>query len=271
MEQFPEIPDLADAPAVVERGHVWVTELVAGDPLRFRVLADGRVEFGDRQRVFGTSVPPEREFAARHVRTSLDRRALAAAVEDPTDYTFFAVATRRKGLDYDWERLPPVVGVGVHDGRAGTLRPPDAAHGIFDRLGLAPVEPVAREVAARDFDADDYATPGSAYHDGPAKGVVIANKAGGLARRHNPAFPDEDSATGRPGSYDSADELAAAFATDERIRRALEEHDAADAADAVYDLVVCAAHPHVFGRGGVDRERLRSAVATRVYERVGDG
>jgi hypothetical protein len=303
MEAFPEIPELADAPEVVEQGHCWVTELVDGDPIRFRLGGDGRLEFGDRRRTFGTNPPPEYGYAADHVRETLDREALTAAVEDPGDYTFFAVGTRRRAIDYDWDRIPPVLGTDVYDGHEERFRPPDAVHGIFERLGLAPVNPLDREVTARDFDPECYATTDSAWYDGPANGVVIHNKAGGRAKRYHPAFGssgpgggndpgtgsgpggrnesghggvgdpggEDDPTANRAGEYDDAAELAREFATADRIDEALETHDAADAVDRVFAVVVRAAHPHVFGRGGVDVDELRSAVASRVYRRVGNG
>lgn len=285
MEAFPEIPELADAPEVVEQGHCWVTELIDGDPVRFRLHGDGRLEFGDRRRTFGTDVPPEYEYAARHVRENLEREALAAAVAAPADYTFFAVGTRRRTVNYDWDRIPAVLGTDVHDGREDRYRPPDAVHGIFERLGLAPVNPLDREVAARDFDLEHYAAPDSAWYDGPARGVVFHNKAGGRAKRSHPAFGSNGTEGGhgseadpgsedrppvnRAGEYDDAADLARAFATTDRIEEALAAHDATDAVDRVFAVVVRAAHPHVFGRGGVDVDELRSAVASRVYRRVG--
>lgn len=281
MKRYPEIPRLADAPTVLEGGHCWITELVDGDNLRFRVQADGRIEFGSRTRRFGASVPSAYEYAARHVRATLDRATFRTAVDDVTDYVFYGVATRRRRIAYDWESLPPVLGIDVWDDASGSFRPPDAVEGIFEGLGVAPVNVLAREVNVRDFDPETYTVPDSAWYDGPALGVVIRNKAGGWAKRYHPSFDESGDAesvstsdasdtnergASQPHDYESADGLAAAFATEERIRRAVTTAPTLDAAEQrVFDLVVRAAHPHVFRHGGIDPGDLRSALATRVH------
>jgi len=268
VKRYPEIPPLSEASEVVERGHCWITELVDGDHLRFRLRADGRIEFGDRRRTFGGDPPATYGYAVRHVRSSLDRERLRAAVEDVADYVFFGVATRRRRIDYDWERLSPVVGIDVWDAGAGSFRPPDAVEGIFDRLGIAPVNAIVRERNARDFDPEVDTVTESAWYDGPALGVVIRNKAGGRAKRYHPAFEGE---TGTAVDLDaeSAADLAATVVSDERVRRALSETGDPDVAvDRLYDLTVRAAHPLVLG-GGIDRGELRSAVAERVHRTAG--
>ena len=48
MKPFPPLPPVAETD--LGDGHLWVQELVAGEPLRFRLDADGTLTFGNRQR-----------------------------------------------------------------------------------------------------------------------------------------------------------------------------------------------------------------------------
>ncbi|WP_232745062.1 hypothetical protein [Halorubrum aethiopicum] len=66
------------------------------------------------------------------------------------------MATHRRAIEYDWERLPSFLGHDVWSETAGSFRPPDAAEAIFERLGLDPVNAVERERRARDFDPESY-------------------------------------------------------------------------------------------------------------------
>ncbi|MFC6752975.1 hypothetical protein ACFQEU_05770, partial [Halorubrum tibetense] len=80
-----DISPTADASAVdashdpFGSGHLWVTELVAGDPLRFRLTDAGFLEFGDRNGVFDHDAVPLRYRAAvGAVRERFARDAFAA-------------------------------------------------------------------------------------------------------------------------------------------------------------------------------------------------
>jgi hypothetical protein len=219
MRQYPSIPTVADAPPeTFERGHLWLTELVAGAHLRFQLRPSGRLRFGDRTRTYDDpdDLPPRYGRAVRHVESALDRTALRAAVDDVTDVVFFGEATVHAGVDYDWPRVPPFLGFDVWSASKEAFRPPDAAEAIFERLGLDPVNAVGREVHARDFDPDDYELPTSAWYDGPAAGVVVRNKRGGRALVRHPELLETDP----PSPLDApADEVAARLAPRERFRR----------------------------------------------------
>jgi len=155
MHPFPSVPHVDDAPTeLLESGHLWLLESVVGGPLRFRLLESGLIEFGDADRVYADpdALPPQYGHAVRHVRETLDRAALRGAVEDVEAVVFFGQATQYRGIDYDWARLPSFVGIEIRAADAEQFRPPDAVDGIFDRLGLDAVTPVAQEVRARDFD-----------------------------------------------------------------------------------------------------------------------
>jgi hypothetical protein len=231
MRQYPSIPTVADAPPeTFERGHLWLTELVAGAHLRFQLRPSGRLRFGDRTRIYDDpdDLPPRYGRAVRHAESALDRGALRGAVEDVSDVVFFGEATVHAGVDYDWARLPPFLGFDVWSASKESFRPPDAAEAIFERLGLDPVNAVGREVHARDFDSDDYEPPTSAWYDGPAAGVVVRNKRGGRALVRHPDVPDDDDAD-PPTPLDApVDEVAAWLAPRDRFQRLARELRAAD-------------------------------------------
>jgi len=195
MRRFPPLPDLDDeeAPDDVLEGHLWLLELIDGSGLRFRMDDSGLLRFGGPEATYADldAVPLALRSAVRCVRDRFDREALRSAVDDPAGVTFFGVATHRRGTDYDWDRLPSFLGTDVWVGGGGeadagttdgAFRPPDSVAAIFDGVGLDPVNAVAREVNARDFDPDRYAVPASAWRDGPAAGVVVRNKRGGRGR-----------------------------------------------------------------------------------------
>lgn len=135
---------------------------------------------------------PRRYHAAiRQVREHLDRDVLYEAIDRVEDVTFIGVATYRRRIDYDWQRLPAFVGLDVWFEEKGAFRPPDAVEGIYDRLGIEPVNAIDREVRVRDFDLDRQSFPPSSWYDGPVTGLLIKNKRGGRGRLHNPAIDEE--------------------------------------------------------------------------------
>jgi len=294
MRQFPPLPDLdeTDAPDGLLDGHLWLLELIDGTGLRFSMDESGLLRFGGPEAVYPDvdAVPLALSPAVRRVRDRFDRGTLREAVADPAGVTFLGVATHRRGTDYDWDRIPPFLGtdVWVGDGDApeagatdGAFRPPDAAAAIFEGVGLDPVNAVAREVNARDFDPGEYAVPASAWRDGPAAGVVVRNKRGGRGRiARGTGGVDEDRAAGGDptdaGGDGPADPdgLAATHARPERFERvaaALDRRGEPTTVDALADRTVEAVARETalrFGDGGsgpdgVDVDRFRAAVVER--------
>lgn len=295
MHPVPPLPDIREvADGDVLDGHLWLLELVDGTRLRFRMDDSGLLRFGDAETTYDDpdAVPLPLRPAVRWVRERFDREALRDAVPTPERVEFFGVATHHCGTDYDWERLPPFLGADVwigseSDPADGAFRPPDAAAAIFEGIGLEPINAVAREVNARDFDPDGYAVPASAWRDGPAAGVVVRNKRGGRAKlaagessgrsdapdsesAPEPESVDEPAAVAEPDAAPEA--VATAHATDERVERAiaaLSRQGATPAVDAVVERVIetiARETPVRFGGGGrgVDPERLRASVRDRV-------
>lgn len=272
MRSCPSTPSVADAPdQLFETGHLWVLERVDGALLRFQLQTAGFLRFADRRTVYDDfeAVPDQFRPAVRHVREQLDRDALRAAVDDVEQVVFFGRATHHRRVDYDWDRVPPFLGVEVWDGER--FLPPGAANRVFERLGLRPANAVERELPARDFDPDSYVVPDSAWYDGPAAGLLVRNKRGDRASITHPAF--EGSAD--PVAVDaSAGDLATRYATDRRLERLATDIEA-DGDPVVVDTLkrravedVARAHYRELYRATnpVDMEAFRSAVAARVRE-----
>ena len=268
MKQYPPIPEVGSESAPDFEGHLWLLEAVEGSVLRFRLRESGAIRFGGPRRPYrDDEVPRACRRAVRHVRERLDRGALRDAVDDVTAYTFVGRATHRERIDYDWGRLPPFLGLDVCSADEGP-RPPDAAEGIFERLGLSPVNAVEREVRARDFDPERYEMPASAWYDGPAAGVVIRDKRGNRAQLKNLEISEPSE-----GSIPAADatELAERIATDQRFERVvtrLRDRGWEPSVDELCDRVLADAyrdeHGRLFGSDApVEETALRTAVARR--------
>ncbi|MFC3476578.1 hypothetical protein [Halobacterium litoreum] len=268
MQAFPALPDVESAPVgLFNAGHLWVQEWVAGGPLRFQLGGDGLLRFGDGERVFPPGeIPVGYRAAAREVRERLDRGALRDALDDTETATFFGVAPRFEGVDYDWARTPAFLGF---DARVeGDFLPPDAVERTFERLGLTPLNAVAKEVRATDFDPGSYDAPVSAWRDGPAAGVLVRNKTGDRAVRRF------DTAVEVAPFEGDAEAAAAEFATRERIEAAADEvgSDVDAVAERVVETLARERYAVLFGDdAGVDPAAFQSAVAKRASRVVGGG
>jgi hypothetical protein len=226
MKEYPPTPCAADAPdRLFDEGHLWVLEQIDGATLRFQLQEAGFLRFGDDSRVYDApdAVPTPYRSAVRHVRERLDRDALRAAADDVEEVVFFGVSTHRHGVAYDWDRIPPFLGVDIWDGE--TFLTPGAVQRVFEELGLRPVNAVERELPARDFHPDRYTIPDSAWYDGPAAGVVVRNKRGDRATLRHPLFEESDEAVPVDAS---AEELAARYATRQRFEALATELDTHD-------------------------------------------
>lgn len=210
MEAFPAVADIGDGESMGE-GHLWILEDVEGRPLRFTLQDDGRLVFGDEnRRLDPETAPPSIRPAIDAVRSSFDRDAFRGAVADVSAVTFYGIATCQHRIDYDWATLPAFVGYDVHSRARDGLLTPDAAHAIFDRLGLSPAPAVEREVRADAVSPGRYSFPDSQWADSPAAGVRLSDKHGWRGRLGNPERPPEPTA-----SFEDADAAARALVADE--------------------------------------------------------
>jgi hypothetical protein len=276
MRRYPSIPHLDDAPEILDAGHLWMQELVDGSLLRFSVGEDGTLAFGDSQRVFDGDPPLSLRPAIRHVRESLDWETLYDGGTDATAVTFFGVAPRSQGIDYDWDRIPPFLGTDVWHDEQDAFLPPDVVERVYDRVGLDPVTVLQKEVPTRDFDPDSYEIPQSAWADQRATGVVIRTKQGGRAK----LLAEGQDETIRHSDDDgeklptAPDEIVAHYLTDDLLARVEERLLEAETDASPDDLheraleTVAREHYGELDRAGVDldtravrqaaRERVRS-------------
>jgi hypothetical protein len=265
---FPSFPALVDADAL--SGHLWVQERVVGDPLRFTLTDDGALSFADRTRPL-RDPPPVYRATVSHLRESFDRAALRA-VADPAEVTFFGVATVRRWVDYDFDRLSPFVGHDVHTG--DRFLGPAEVDRVFERLGVAPVAVLEQEIRADEVDPTGYDPPASAYRDGPPAGVVVRDKTGHVGvldtsseAERSRADPDIDPT--RTADTDADPETVARKLLTPALLRRVTDRTGTEEFDAVFERAVDEAYrvgtPWL--EGGVDRRAFRAAAANVVRDR----
>lgn len=278
MKEFPDCPAVSNAPdELFAEGHLWVQELVDGVPLRFRVLDSGLVQFGDDDDVFEPGTVPLRlRHAARHVREHLDREALRDAGASAESVVFLGVAVEPRRVDYDWATTPAFAGTDVRQADEERFLPPDAVDRVYERLGLATVPTIRKEVRARDVTPDSYEVPFSRWAAEPAAGVVFRDKTGHRAVRSNPDLgPASDSAS----TALSPSDLVAERVTDAWLDELVAAHDVA--LDRIeFDELVRLAIERLVNEYGhelradvesVDEDALRSAVVERVDPYLREG
>lgn len=261
------VPSLAVAPdGLLETGHLWLFEQVAGAPFRFQMRPSGLLRFGTSDRVYETreDVPVEYQHAVRYVTERIDRAALRAGVSEPEEIVFFGVATHRHGIEYDWHGLPSFLGTDIWAPSTGFL-PVDRLEQVFDTVGLPVINTFAREQNTRDFDIETYQWPESAWYDGPPAGLLIRDKTGRQAQVPNPDF-DPERLT--PPSEMTAELAVERFVTDDLLSELATELDGAVTVDALRPLVVEAVvrrqYPLLFEQTvAIDMQAFRSGVGAR--------
>ncbi len=272
MKSYPDLPSLSDAPPeLLSSGHLWLREYVAGRRIRFQMASSGLLAFGDSERSFD-EVPPPFGLAVRHVREQFDRDAFFDAVSDPSGYVFFGIAPCAVGVDYDWERTPPFLGWSVWSEEKGRLLPIDTAERIYERLGLTPLDTFQKEVNVRDFHPERYEIPGSAWYDGPARGVIVENRRGGCALLENDAVIDGDAPEPIRGDPETvANELVTERRLDHAVA-AVEELGKPvttdDVRTRVFEMVAREEYDRL-DAGGVEWKNLQSAIGSVVAAELG--
>lgn len=269
MRAYPSIPRISDAPAgFLERGHLWIQELVDGLLLRFSIDEAGHLRFGTNTTVFD-DVPFPYRHAVRHVRETIDWSVLTADPDLVRDLVFFGVATTHQGVKYEWERTPSFLGHDVWSEDRQDFLPVDTVEKTFDRLALEAVPIFEKEQPAKYFSPDRYEMPSSRWYDGPPKGIVLRNKRGQRATMISDAF--ERATTDEPpdGNSDDPSTLATHLTTEDRIERAraalTNNHPDTEAVQQrVVELVFREAYPTIVAPGHPqDLDALASGIATQ--------
>ncbi len=274
---FPTVPPHDAADSVFESGHLWITEWIAGDPLRFQLTHDGFLRFGDDERLFAhEEIPLSVQTAVRTVQTNFDRSSFQAAVDDTESVTFHGVATHSRTLPYDLDDTPAFIGTAIYDDTWGQELPPDTVEKVFDRVNLTTVDPVEKETRAADIDPERYQLPPSSWFDGRAPGVVFINKGGGRAHR-----TDLDEAARaevhETVTIESANDVIRRWVTDEWLTSRISSCGPAGTVEAITDHALrrlAREVPAVAARTGhadtsISVGALRSALAEQIAEEVG--
>ncbi|MFW5905217.1 MAG: hypothetical protein ACOCUO_00035 [archaeon] len=263
MHPYPSLQPLESTPDVLDGGHLWLQEYLTGPILGFEMDETGLLTFGVDGTEFDTA-PPSVRRAVGHVRQSVDRDRLRSGVDDVATFVFFGVATRYEGLEYDWDALPPFVGLDIWAESEGRFVTPDVAERVFNAIGLTPVPAFEKEVPASHFDPNSFDIPTSHWRDGRAAGVVVRNKSGGAAVvERTAAFADASAVSNESVAIEAAvacgftDALAAMDATVETV-------DVDALSDSLFERVARVAYHDI--ADGLDRrpDAVRSDVGSAV-------
>lgn len=276
MRSSPSLPSIADAPAsLLERGHLWVQELVDGLSLRFSIDDTGQLRFGTGSVIFDGDVPFPYRHAVRHVRETIDWGVLTDDLDLVREMVFFGVATTHRIIEYEWERTPSVLGHDIWVESSQEFLPTDTVEKVFDRLALDTVPIFEAERPATHFYPDRYEMPSSRWYDGPPKGVVLRNKRGQRAAMISESFGSGAAAEPSSGTVDDVAALAVCLTPErrlERVRTALpaDDSDVETIQQRVIELVFRESYPTIVASGHArDMDRLADemAIRTRQYLR----
>ena len=273
MRSSPSLPSIADAPAgLLERGHLWVQELVDGFPLRFSIDDTGQLQFGTGPTDFDGTIPYPYRHAVRHVRETIDWSVLTADLELVQEMVFFGVATTHQTLAYEWERTPSVLGHDIWVESRQEFLPTDTVEKVFNRLALDTVPIFEKEQPATHFYPDRYEMPSSRWYDGPPKGVVLRNKRGQRAAMVSESFRTGAAVEHSNGKVDDLAALAVRLTPErrlERVRTTLPEDDSdvETIQQRVIELVFRESYPTIVASGHArDMDRLADEIATRTRQ-----
>lgn len=178
MDSIRPVEPAPDRPTgFLEDGHVWIREYVTGSVLTVRMADSGLLEWRREAGAFEEPPWPYRP-AVSALRDSLDRDRFRASVEDVTDYEFSVLVPLSMGVDYDWDRTPPILGRAIRNRAEGAVLPVDVAERAFEALGVETVPVLERERPVRDLSIEGLSIPGSRFSAGQAAGVVVQKKRG---------------------------------------------------------------------------------------------
>ncbi|MFB6254428.1 MAG: hypothetical protein ABEI06_07455 [Halobacteriaceae archaeon] len=176
-----------------DSGHIWIHELVTGDWIEFRLSESGLIHYQSQNKTFTqTDVPPKFIATVNYIENNLQRDVLYQSLDRVNTISFQGIATYSNGIDYNWNKLPPFLGVEVIDHIEQEYKPPAQVHQIYDEIGLAPLNVITREVHLRDFHPERYSMPQSNWYDGPVYGVLLRDKGTKRAVLHNESIAAQE-------------------------------------------------------------------------------
>ncbi|MFB6125122.1 MAG: hypothetical protein ABEJ59_04100 [Halanaeroarchaeum sp.] len=196
MRPYRSLPTLADAPEVLDGGHLWLQEYVPGPVLAVAVEESGLLRFGIDGREIEPP-PPSLERSVEHLRRTFDRDRFREGVDDVTEFVFYGTVTRNEGHPYEWSDLAPFLGLDIWSAEEDRYVAPDVAERVFAAVGVDPLPAFRKELPVSQFDPERYTVPESHWDDRQAAGVVVRNKSGGMGLLRTATFspatdpPDE--------------------------------------------------------------------------------
>lgn len=179
MRPYRSLDSVANAPDVLDGGHLWLQEFVPGPVLAVAVEESGLLRFGLEGRRIDAP-PPSLERAVEHLRRTFDRDRFREGVDDVTEFVFYGTATRNEGRTYEWSDLAPFLGLDIWSAAEDRYVAPDVAERVFAAVGIDPLPAFRKELPASQFDPERYDVPESHWDDRQAAGVVVRNKSGGI-------------------------------------------------------------------------------------------
>ncbi|MGM0371378.1 MAG: hypothetical protein ACQEQJ_02600 [Halobacteriota archaeon] len=172
-------------------GHFWIREFVLGRVFALRMDESGLLTFAGPEGQFDPdTIPWSLRRGIEAVRSNLDRDRLRSAVEEVDAYTFYLVAPLSMGIEYDFDAMPPVLGLDIWDGTVAEYTTLDVTERVFEGIGLWVAPTIEREVPARDLSPDTVEIPTSRWADEQAAGVVFRKKRGGAVTHVRAPFED---------------------------------------------------------------------------------
>jgi len=203
--------------------HEYSDEVAECDP------SDGDLVFASKNVVRGpSSIDPEEvegNFwrAINCLNTDVDRDALREAHDEYGALTLYAENMVRHSLDYDWSRVPPLIGFDIYQHTTGEFLSLPEAKDVFEDIGLSFAPVVEGPVPADELSHTDIEVPNSEYRDGEAEGVIVRNEDRGERAKYVSEQFREKLYTrwGTPKSRaeDDTELLVATYCTNARIRK----------------------------------------------------
>lgn len=208
---------------------IVVEEKMDGANTRIYIY-DGRIIFGSRN-VQMTSDEGEPTFIKQNFRKSyvyaINKLNWRKDLHKYNGLILFGETMVKHTLDYDWERVPPILFFDVLDTNTGKFLNYEEKMRVFKELDLptVPVVMVEKAKKLREMQIDDKFVPKSQYRDGYAEGVVFKNYARGIFAKYvRSEFREKNKEVfGYNKKYANTDEekVIAMYCTNARIEKAI--------------------------------------------------
>ena len=157
-----------------DKDRIVVEEKFDGANTRFFVK-DGKVYVGSRKVILGTTTGEEK--IGRYTRAAKTFVTAIKRKEEKYDrMIFFGETMVKHTLDYDWDKIPPIIMFDVYNVKTGKFLNLEEKTKIFKDLGLEqPPYKIFKSEELKQMSINDGFVPQSKYRNGQAEGVVFKN------------------------------------------------------------------------------------------------